>query len=1167
MKEVERVRCLACGAENPPDFSFCGHCGASLPRPCPRCGFGNPRGFSFCGRCGADLLSSFLALPQAPLEGERRFVVVLFADLAGFTRLSEQLDPEEATVLVNRCLDEMTRAVVQHGGRVDKYTGDGLMAVFGAPVAHEDDPEQALRAALAMRERVAGLRLGSEVPSLALHVGLACGRVVAAGVGGRERKEYTVIGRSVNLAARLEEASTPGQILVGEDLARLTEHAFSLRLLILPSLPGWAGEVRAFELLGEHQDGVQSRQVGELRSPLVGRDVEVALLWRSLEDLAAGKGAILSIIGEVGIGKSRLLAEVRAQTQGRGFRLAWLEGHPLERGEAVRYGCFRTLLREAIGAIGEVNLPRIAERLRLFLDDLMPQRVEEVYPYLGRLLGVPLSPEATERLERLDGESLKWQTFQAVRECISALASRDPLVLVFEDLHWVDRASAELLERLLPLVAQIALIIIGVYRPEPERPSWQLRELTGREHGDVYNELWLHPLSSTAARDMVIHLLGTDRLHEEAMDLILERTEGNPLFIEEIVRSMVTQGILVQQADGRWRMMRTRKEVTIPDTIQGLFQARVDRLDEEVKGVLQVAACIGRHFPYRLLAAVVDDLGMPRSLLDRCLGTLEKAGLIQQEDGLSEKGYVFRHVLVHDTVHRALLKSARSRFHGAVARRYEENILHDAEPSYALLARHYEQTDDYEKQRLYFALAGRQAAQGYANREAYAFFSKALVLTTDPAERWELLQAREAVCDLLGDRAQQRADLEELLELASVSGDRRRRAMICNRLAAWHESQGDYAAACSTAEEGLVAAREVGDFRREAESLLIVATAAWRRGQFSAALEAAQAALEVSRMADDAVCEANSLTTMGIVHRSRGDLLPARACYQQALDIRRALGDRRGEAISLIHLANVLYDEGDYTAACDWHKQALDLFRMVGDRRGEAWSLSGLGRFYLICGDYEAARVYYEEALTIRRDIGDRRGEAVALSDLGHLLLAMGELETARAHLEQAVTLARALGARRDEVYGLAYLGRALENMGNLGGAQAAYQTALSRCRERGQQASCVENTASLGRVALEHGDLEAARTYVAEVLAYTREHGLAGVESPFLVYQTCIRILDACGEKEAARQMLETAYGELLERMERIADPQLQRSFLERVPEHREIVAAWREAGGEADF
>lgn len=1152
--------CLSCNTENPPDFSFCGHCGAPLPRLCPHCGLENPHGFSFCGHCGADLSRLSPALLQAALEGERRFVVVLFADIAGFTRLSEQLDAEEATTLVNLCLEQMTDAVVQHGGRVDKYTGDGLMAVFGAPTAYEDDPERALRSALVMRRAVDGLKLDIGIPQVSLHIGLACGQVVAAGVGGRGRREYTVMGTSVNLAARLEGASVPGQILASEELARITGHIFSFRPVILPHLQGWEGEVRAFELLDEQSGATPSRWAEETHSPLVGRDAEMALLCRSLEELISGKGGIVSVIGEGGVGKSRLLREVRAQARERGLQLTWLEGNALETGEAVRYGCFRTLLREAISATGQADVSQTTEQLQTFLEYLAPGRSEELYPCLGRVLGIPLEPEASERLERLDGESLKRHTFRMIQEWITALVERGPTVLVFEDLYRVDPTSAELLEQILPLAERTPLLIVWLYRPEPDRPVWHLREVAGREHGEVYAELWLRPLPSTAAERMIGHLLGTGRAPQEMMGLILRRAEGNPLFIEEIVRSVTDEDILVRGDEGFWELAPDWTEVAIPDTIQGIIQARVDQLDSGAKRVLQVAACIGRRFSYELLAAASDAVGVSQDRLNGHLRALEEATLIQRESGAPEGEYAFKHVLVRDTLHSSLLRGRRSQFHAAVACWYEEHTLDGPEPPYDLLSYHYEQTDNYEKQRLYFTRAGHQAARGYANSDACAFFTKALALTINPAERFELLLARERALDLMSNRVQQRTDLEELLQLADQDGDDLRRATVYNRLAYWHDSQGDYTEACATAEKGLSAARQAGDAHAEAGSLHRLASAAWRQARFTAALEAAQAALEIAHAAGDTRREAHSLTTIGVVHRSLGELVSARACYRQALDIRRATGDRKGEAISLSQLGNVFYDEGDYTGAFDHHQQALDCFRLVGDRQGEAWSLSGLGTVYLTCGDYEAARTCYEEALSLRRAVGDQRGEAVALSDLGRTLLALGEPNAAQALLEKAMATLRAIGARRDEVYTLTHLARAYEELGNLDGAQVAHQAALSRRRGQGQSAAGVENVADLARVVLARGYLEAARVYTGQVLAHIREHGLTRFESPFLVYLTCVRVLEACGEEEAARETLEEAYEALSERAKLIADPVLRRSFLERVPEHREIVAAWRD-------
>ncbi len=1152
------MRCPSCGEENPQGVAFCGHCGEPLPKVCPRCGAENPRRFSFCGRCGADLSEMAPNATRPSLEGERRFVVVLFADIAGFTRLSEQLDAEEATTLVNRCLGEMTEAVIRQGGRVDKYTGDGLMAVFGAPVAREDDPERAVRAALAMERSVDTLKLDLGIPQVSLHIGLACGQAVAAEVGGAGRREYTVIGRSVNLACRLQEVSAPGQILVSTDLARLTGHIFPFRRLLLPHLQGWEGQVEAYEVVEAGTDAGLGQEV-KAQSPLVGRAAEMALLQQLVDRTAEGQGRVVSLIGEAGIGKTRLLEEVRQKIEERGLSVQWLVGSAVEAGEATRYSCFRSLLLDATGG-NEQTEAEMAGRLTAMLTERMGERAEQVTPYLSRVLGLPLDGDAVEHVKRLDGESLKRQVSRALEEWVEAEAEREPLVLVFEDLHWAGPASVELLERTVEVTQRARVMVVLTFRPEVDRPVWRLRDVAGREVGGGYSELWLQPLSPAAVEQMMGHLLGTGDIPVAARKRIMTQAEGNPLFIEEIVRSMVYGGALLRSEGGAWELAPDWAETDIPDTIQGILQARVDRLDVEAKKVLQVASCIGRRFQLKLLAAVVRESGLSQERLNQCLRSLEEMALIQREEGPAGGMYAFRHVLLREALHSSLLEGARAQFHEAVAHWYEENTLQSGEPPYPVLAYHYEQAGDYDRQRLYFGLAGHQALRSYDNSEAVAFFTRALALTTDDGERFALLLGREEALGLMGERGLQRADLEELLHLAEQMGDDRSLVEVCDRFAFWHDSRGDYPAAIEMAERGLAAARRVGDGQMEAQSLRRIASAAWRQGRFPAALQAGRKALELAREDDDAARQAHSLTTVGVIYRSLGDLVSARTCYLQALDLRRAIGDMKGEAISLIQLGNVMYDEGDYTGAFDHHQQALDMFRMVGDPQGEAWALSGLGAVYLACGEYETARMRFEEALALRRAVGDRRGEAVALSDLGSALTGLGQFEAARTHLEKSAARLRSIGARRDEVYVLTYLARLYEEMGNMDGAQVAHQAALSRRREQKQQAAGVENVAGLARVALGRDDLTAARTYVEQVLVSLRQEGTAQLGAPFLVYWTCVRVLRACGEDDAARQVLTEVREQLMERASGIADPVLRRSFLERVPENQAIIAAWQE-------
>ncbi len=1157
--------CQICGAENPPDFCYCGRCGEALPQLCPLCGLENLPGQESCVHCGGALVQNTPISMQALMEGERRFVVILFADIAGFTRLSAELDPEETVLLLNRCLDEMTRSVVQHGGRLDKYTGDGLMAIFGAPLSHEDDPERALQAALDMQRALAQMQIELSLPHIELHIGLACGLVVAAGIGGQGRKEYTTIGTPVNLAARLEDASTIGQILVNEDLARLGEQKFNFRPLVL-DLQGFEGETKVYELLDRRSGGPLLRRSGPLQAPIIARTEELALFQRQFENLANGSGGILSIIGDVGIGKSRLVRETRLRLEQSQITVKWLAGSALESGVTHRYGCLQSLVRSALEpALEETG--NLGECFQCHLQELLAERAEETYLYLGQLLGIPLDALDRERLAWMEPERLTSHTARLFRDWLEALSRQQPLVLVFEDLHWADPASVEFIDLILPVIEQAPVLLILVFRPEQDRPFWKLRSLAAGAYPDRYSEVWLKLLPPAAVETLVSKLLGAVQPPRRALELIMNRTEGNPLFIEEIVQSMLDQGALIQQDESRWDIAPDWSEVSVPDTIQGILQARIDRLDRDAKRVLQVAACAGRRFSLPLLLDIGPGVGIPKNTLQPRLRTLEEAGLIQRmadtrpvvENARLQQEYTFRHVLIRDIVHSSLLRANRTQIHAAIAEWYENQPFSESSPPYALLAYHYDQANDTDKQREYYVKAGRHAAQSYANQEASDYYARALKLMIEESERIPLLLEWEKVLFLLGDLAQRKIVLDELLQLAGSERNEALMASIYNRMANWHESQSNYSMSRTVFMQALEVAQRSGDRHAEAESRLGIASAAWRLGQLEDALEAARQAIEVARICQDPAREATGLTTMGVVYRTLGRLDDARAGYTQALELRRGVQDWRGEAISLTQLGNVLYDQGCYSEAYDNFQQATNLFGKVGDVRGEAWSLGCLGSLYWQCGYFEAARSAAEEALAIRRSIGDRRGEAIVMSDMGSALLALGETEAAIDYHAKALDLLRQAGARVDEVETLTCLGIAYEKIGRFDQAGEAHQSAYELRQKLGQTHKEVDNLAGLARMAQQNQDLEQARTLCLQALTILRSGGLGYSRFPFLVYLTVFRILSAVNEQDLARQVLAEAYNALIERSRRITDLLLRESFLERVPEHRELLQTWQ--------
>ena len=433
------------------------------------------------------------AEPLAPdLTGERKLVTVMFADISGFTALAETMGPEAVRDLMNACFDHLVPVIEKYEGTVDKFMGDAVVALFGAPVAHENDPERALRAALDMMGALAGFNAQHDT-DLGIHVGINTGLVIAGGIGSEGRQEYSVMGDAVNLASRLEDASKRGEILVGPDTHRLTAPLFEFEVPEPVQVKGKAEPVTIYRVLAAKAIPGKVRGIAGLESPLVGREAEFGALREALERLRAGVGGVVTIVGEAGIGKSRLVAELRTQAPAD---LQWVEGRCLSYGASIAYLLWLDVLRGLLGVTVEDSPLAVRDALRERVQALCPERFDEVYPYLGRLMSLPLEAEDEARIRDLEGEKLKSGTFRAMETLIQCAAGERPLALVCEDLHWADPTSMELLEQLLALTDRASVLILCVLRPQTEHGSWRLRETAARLYRHRHTDLWLAPLSS-----------------------------------------------------------------------------------------------------------------------------------------------------------------------------------------------------------------------------------------------------------------------------------------------------------------------------------------------------------------------------------------------------------------------------------------------------------------------------------------------------------------------------------------------------------------------------------------------------------------------------------------------------------------------------------------------
>jgi class 3 adenylate cyclase/tetratricopeptide (TPR) repeat protein len=668
---------------------------------------------------------------------ERKLVTVMFADISGFTALSERLDPEQVRDFMNDCFSRLVPIIAAYGGTVDKFIGDEIMALFGAPVTHENDPERALRAALEMRESL-GKFNGERGLNLGMHFGINTGPVIAGIVGYGERTEYSVMGDAVNLASRLEDASERGEILVGPDTYRLTEKLFTFEARSPLRVKGKSEPVKAYVLTGLKVGATRLHREtrGRVASGLVAREGEFAALYGCMERLINGQGAIASVVGDAGMGKSRLVAEVRKYAIRDGIygSLQWYEGRTPSFGRTMSYRIFQEILWHMAGIPEDCPAGEALPKLESVVGEIIPDQVEDVLPYLASLMSLEVRGIYADRLKYLDPDALRRQIFFASRRFFQACAEKRPLVLLFDDLHWADESSTQLIEHLIPLAERVPVLFVTVNRLDPHSPCSRIRDVAMKAHDYRFIEIRLSPLSRRDGAQLVRNLLGLDSLPAHVLDSILLKAEGNPLFLEEIVHSLIDEAALVQDpASGRWKMVEAHN-VTIPDTIQGVIMARVDRLGEDLRRVLKCASVIGRSFLYKVLRAIEEE----NNNLERHLADLERLGFIHEKRVDSELQYAFKQAIAQQATYESILVKVRRTLHAKAAEAIESLFSDRLEEMHCLLASHYARAEVWDKAHHYLLLAGDHAGRVAADAEALAHYREAMVAYERGfSEQWE----------------------------------------------------------------------------------------------------------------------------------------------------------------------------------------------------------------------------------------------------------------------------------------------------------------------------------------------------------------------------------------------------------------------------------------------
>jgi class 3 adenylate cyclase/tetratricopeptide (TPR) repeat protein len=1082
-------------------MKFCGQCASPLGRRCPECGFDNPQGFAFCGQCAARLttapsmtapspqtytpahLAEKILTSKTALEGERKQVTVLFADLKGSMELLADRDPEEARHLLDPVLERMIAAVHHYEGTVNQVMGDGIMALFGAPIAHEDHAVRACYAALRMQETVT--RYGDEIQRshglpVQIRIGLNSGEVVVRGIDSSLHMDYTAVGQTTHLAARMEQMATPGSILITADVQRLTEGYVQVTSLGPVAVKGLSAPVEVYELVGAGpvRSRLQAAAVGGL-TRFVGRARELDDLDQALQSAGSGHGQVVAIIGEAGVGKSRLVYECLHSHGTQGWRV--LEAASVSYGKATPYFPVIDLLKR-YGHIEDHDDTRIIRAKVIGQVLTLDEALQETIPALLALLDA--LPEDSPFLQ-LDPPQRRQHTLDALKRMLLRESQVQPLLLVCEDLHWIDSETQALLNSLVESLPTAQLLLLVNYRPEYQH-GWGSKT--------YYTQLRLDPLPPTRAAEVLQALLGDDPSLGPLKPLLIARTEGNPFFLEESVRTLVETGTLKGDR-GAYHLAQPLDTLQVPATVQAVLATRIDRLSPEEKHLLQMAAVIGNEIPLPLFQTVAE---LSEEALHRGLAHLQAAEFLYETSLFPELAYTFKHALTHEVAYGSLLQERRRALHACIVEALETLAGERLTEQVERLAHHALRGEVWDKALAYCRQAGEKALARSAYREAVGSFEQALsALAHLPETR---------------DTREQAIDLRLALRSALYPS-------------------GDAGRIVAVLREAEARAEALDDHHRLGQVLLFLSQHFYHGGAYDQAIAAAQRVLAFATAGRDAVLHARANFYRGVAYEAQTDYRQAIDCLGQtvaALDGARR-HERFGQAtlpavVSRANSAGCHAELGMFAEGRALGEEGLRIAEAAAHPASLMIAFWGMGLLALRQGDLPEALPRLEWAVGICQDADLPSWFPRMAAPLGAAYTLAGRVVDALPLLTQALAQATATARVDFQARCRLPLGEVQLLAGHLEEAKTLAKRALTHAREHQEHGHQAYALRLLGEIAVHRDppEVEQAEAHYYEALALAGELGMRPLQAH--CHRGMGTLYVKIGRREYARSELSTA-------------------------------------------